>query len=150
MPSSNWITDKSDLPPGKGSYLLWIELSHAAPAPPRFHGSFTPGVYLYAGSAKGPGGLRARCGRHLTQDKSLKWHVDWLTQVAQDIRVLPIMHKSECEVVRSLQGIPGGHAPFSEFGSTDCKSCRAHLLMCPSGYDSEKLDEWINQVCKSE
>jgi Uri superfamily endonuclease len=38
------------------------------------------GRYLYCGSAKGPGGLKARLSRHMRRGKSVRWHVDQLTE----------------------------------------------------------------------
>ena len=71
----------SAVPPDPGAYLLLIEL--AAPLAlgiPRFGAAILPpGRYAYGGSAYGPGGLRARIGRHLRRDKPLRWHVDRLT-----------------------------------------------------------------------
>ena len=54
---------------------------------PRF-GKLTlaAGQYAYVGSAHGPGGLRARVGRHLRAEKPLHWHIDYLTAA------LPVMH----------------------------------------------------------
>jgi Uri superfamily endonuclease len=37
------------------------------------------GRYLYCGSAKGSGGIRARLSRHMRPDKVIHWHVDLLT-----------------------------------------------------------------------
>jgi Uri superfamily endonuclease len=36
------------------------------------------GDYLYVGSALGPGGLAARVGRHLSEEKALHWDIDFL------------------------------------------------------------------------
>jgi Uri superfamily endonuclease len=38
------------------------------------------GRYLYCGSDKGPGGLKARLSRHFRHGKSVRWHVDQLTE----------------------------------------------------------------------
>ncbi len=62
------------VPSGPGAYVLIIEL----PAPlaldiaglPRAR--LAPGRYAYCGSAYGPGGLKARIGRHLRADKALR------------------------------------------------------------------------------
>jgi Uri superfamily endonuclease len=34
------------------------------------------GRYVYCGSAKGLGGLKARLSRHMRRGKSVRWHVD--------------------------------------------------------------------------
>ncbi len=41
--------------------------------------SLNPGIYVYIGSAYGPGGLRSRIMRHLRRNKKVFWHVDYLT-----------------------------------------------------------------------
>jgi Uri superfamily endonuclease len=47
--------------------------------------SFSPGWYVYTGSAFGPGGLAARVGRHVKQEKKCRWHIDYLsTRLAVD------------------------------------------------------------------
>ena len=42
-----------------------------------------PGCYVYAGSARGPGGIRARVRRHLRPDKTPHWHIDQVTAYAK-------------------------------------------------------------------
>jgi len=54
------------LPKEAGAYLLLIDLDKALSGTIR-HRAFTlpPGLYFYAGSARGPGGIAARVARHL-------------------------------------------------------------------------------------
>ncbi|MGB9617311.1 MAG: DUF123 domain-containing protein, partial [Desulfomonilaceae bacterium] len=40
---------------------------------------FTPGYYVYLGSAKQYGGIESRVNRHLKKNKKLRWHIDYLT-----------------------------------------------------------------------
>ena len=42
--------------------------------------SLTEGTHVYVGSARGPGGLRARISRHLRREKKERWHVncEWI------------------------------------------------------------------------
>ncbi|MCD6487845.1 MAG: GIY-YIG nuclease family protein [Desulfurococcales archaeon] len=42
---------------------------------------FKPGIYIYVGSALGPGGLLKRISRHLRREKKKHWHIDYLTSV---------------------------------------------------------------------
>ena len=59
----------------KGAYFLVVELEERLE-----RWDLEPGLYLYVGSAWGPGGLLARTKRHLLKSfKRPKWHVDWLT-----------------------------------------------------------------------
>lgn len=90
-----------------------------------------PGWYLYAGSARGPGGVRGRVNRHLRRDKRLHWHVDYLATVA-DVAEVWFTHDgeiSEHDVIHMLTRMDGIQVPVRGFGSTDCRAgCTAHLL----------------------
>ncbi|MBB4266205.1 GIY-YIG nuclease family protein [Roseospira visakhapatnamensis] len=126
-----WIDAAAALPADPGAYLLALWLASPAPLPPRFagHPPLPPGWYVYAGSAHGPGGLRARVGRHLRPDKPRRWHVDWITAVATRrlARLLP--GGTECAPVMVLLAhAPPARVPVPGFGSSDCRACPAHLL----------------------
>ncbi|WP_420134783.1 GIY-YIG nuclease family protein [Rhodopseudomonas sp.] len=86
------------------------------------------GRYLYCGSAYGPGGLRARIGRHFRRDKSIRWHIDQLTTTSDVLGAWTIPQGDECELVRRL-GFLG--SPIAGFGASDCPACRSHLLHWP-------------------
>lgn len=86
------------------------------------------GLYVYAGSAHGPGGLRARIGRHLKQEKACRWHVDHLTAAAADVRALAVSEAQECELLTRLLAGGGFGVPVPGFGASDCRTCPAHLL----------------------
>jgi len=64
------------LGPSKGLYVLVISLEE----PIDFGAKrVKPGIYLYLGSAGGPGGLRGRVCRHARHSGGArKWHVDHL------------------------------------------------------------------------
>ena len=119
-----------------GAYLLSIEL--AAPLAlgiPRFGAAtLAPGRYVYCGSAYGPGGLRARVGRHLRRDKTLHWHIDRLTAAGRVAGVRVIPGGRECDLLRDLLARPGVSVPVPGFGSSDCRACPAHLVMVPAGF----------------
>jgi Uri superfamily endonuclease len=51
------------------------------------------GRYLYCGSAKGRGGLKARLSRHMRRGKSVRWHVDQLPEQGLDDRRLDISRR---------------------------------------------------------
>lgn len=136
------------LPPAPGDYLLvwWLTGSQ----PPVHVGRlgairFAPGTWAYAGSAHGPGGLRARLSRHLTPDKPLHWHVDHVAAALAPPSVIAIpgpgkrsgrpvpagghMRRLECDIVRCLLRTVGFLSPIAGFGSSDCRDgCPAHLL----------------------
>lgn len=84
---------------------------------------FPAGNYIYTGSARR--NIVARVRRHLSKNKSLRWHVDYLLAI-EDARVLEVnfYEEPECRLNQQVSGevlIPG-------FGSSDCRSkCRSHL-----------------------
>lgn len=87
-----------------------------------------PGWLVYAGSAYGPGGVGARLRRHFRQDKKQHWHVDRLTTRADSLAAFALEGGSECAVVHRLLASGEFSVPIDGFGSSDCPSCRAHLL----------------------
>ena len=68
------------LPRCSGTYVLVMQARQGFTAAAGCLGRHTlsAGWYLYVGSALGPGGVAARCGRHLKADKAPRWHVDYL------------------------------------------------------------------------
>ncbi len=125
-----------DLPTGPGAYALLLRLTEPVEAPARAFPSavLTPGTYLYAGSAWGPGGIRARVLRHARRRKAQHWHVDRLTRVADLMTVIAFPGGHECEVIERARALPGTSVPIRGFGSSDCRSCAAHLLAVPHGF----------------
>jgi Uri superfamily endonuclease len=67
----------------KAAVMLSGRLTIALPA----------GRYLYCGSAKGRGGLKARLSRHMRRGKSVRWHVDQLPEQGLDDRRLDISRR---------------------------------------------------------
>ncbi len=129
------------LPVEPGAYLLLVDL--AAPLAlgiPRLGAAtLAPGRSAYGGSAYGPGGLRARIGHHLRRDTLPRWHVDRLTAAGRVIEVRPVPGGRECVLVRDLLLVPGASVPVPGFGSSDCRSCPAHLVMLPAGFEFGNL-----------
>jgi len=120
-----------------GAYLLFVEL--AAPRvldiPKLGKPILAAGRYAYCGSAHGPGGLRARIGRHLRRDKAQHWHIDRLTAAGRVVRVRAVPGGRECDLARELLALPGASVPVPGFGSSDCRACPAHLVALPAGFD---------------
>ncbi len=121
----------------KGAYLLLIEL--AAPLSLELAGRpaavLSPGRYTYAGSAYGPGGLRARIARHLRKDKAQRWHIDRLTAAGEVVAVRAVPGGTECFLLEDMRALPGSSVPVVGFGSSDCRRCPAHLLRMPEDFD---------------
>lgn len=127
QPDAGFVTTASDAPALPGAYLLLLTLTEPMTVglPHRPAVTLPAGRYLYAGSARGPGGIRARLARHMRADKRPHWHIDQLTRggTVDGAWVLP--GGNECAVVAALAHLP---APIPGFGSTDCRTCVSHLL----------------------
>ncbi len=124
------VAEDAALPAGPGAYLLILGLSATASLGiPRFAGTgLEPGTYVYAGSARGPGGIRARVGRHLRSEKAVRWHIDHLTTGRRSIWANVHPDADECSLVARLLAGGAFETPLPGFGSSDCRSCTAHLL----------------------
>ena len=114
-----------------GTYVLILHLSGEASIGIGRLGTFglPVGYYLYVGSARGPGGLRARLRRHLRREKPQHWHIDYLLPVSNVVEVWSIVspRRLECLWAQVLVKMPGASTPVLRFGSSDCR-CPAHLI----------------------
>lgn len=84
---------------------------------------FPAGTYIYTGSARR--NMEARIRRHLSREKRLRWHIDYLlASPAAEVVAVERYTESECALNRQTAGrvlIPG-------FGTSDCrKGCGSHL-----------------------
>ena len=133
---------EDEVPRARGSYLLVARLAHPAEIPVGRLGTFLfpAGWYAYAGSALGPGGLRARLARHRRADKRLHWHVDYLLRVSgmEAAWYLASEDSLECAWAAALASIAGHQQWPPRFGASDCR-CPGHLVYCPA----RPLDEQI-------
>ncbi len=135
------MTAVDELPAAPGAYLLVVDLdaplaldiTSLSPA------VLAPGRYAYGGSARGPGGIRARVARHLRADKAVRWHVDRLTAAARVVSVFAQPGASECALFARLLATPGVRVPVPGFGSSDCRRCPAHLAAVPPGFTGDSL-----------
>lgn len=129
----------ADLPREPGAYVLLIRLEKRLSLDiPAFQGkSLLPGLYAYCGSAWGPGGIHARLSRHLRKEKPVRWHVDRLTAAGKLEQAGIHIAGHECDLAGKLLA-QGGLAVLPGFGSSDCRSCPAHLLRMPNGGDLPK------------
>jgi Uri superfamily endonuclease len=110
-----------------GAYLLLVDLREVTfvtlPSKPGV--SLIPGRYIYAGSANGPGGLKARVSRHTRRAKRSRWHIDQLTENGDVLGAWIFPGGVECDLVDMYSALP---VPIVGFGSADCQRCRSHLL----------------------
>jgi len=95
---------------------------------------FGKGIYMYVGSARGPGGLKARLTRHCRGPTRTRWHIDYLTSNS-NVRVTAAVI---AEANLDLEEVIAGGMLRKEycikpaikgFGSTD-KTSYTHLFTC--------------------
>lgn len=89
-----------------------------------------PGYYVYVGSARGPGGLRARLGRHLAGAGRRRWHIDYLRArlaVAEAWYAAGGGEGVEHAWAAALASLSGAEQPARGFGASDCR-CSSHLF----------------------
>ncbi len=100
-------------PSAPGAYILQITIAESAlvTIAGQSPTELTAGRYLYCGSAKGPGGLRARLARHMRRGESVHWHIDQLTERGIVIGSWIVPNGRECELVAMLGALP---MPISE------------------------------------
>ena len=127
--------EAQSVPADGGAYLLILRLARPLALNIRtLSADILPsGWYAYAGSAHGPGGLRARIARQLKTEKSVHWHIDRLTPVADPLIALAYPQARECGLVSVLIGSGGFTAPLPCFGASDCRQCSSHLLRWTEG-----------------
>ena len=121
------------LPSLPGTYALLLELPGVTRLDVGGLGrlTFDAPVYLYAGSAFGPGGLAARLAHHLGRAARPHWHIDRLRRVARvsqvwmttDERRLECAWSKAAASMRSARTVEG-------FGASDCR-CVSHLVALP-------------------
>lgn len=125
--------DPAGLPAVPGAYVLLVVLERGLDIvlPRRLPVHLPPGRYLYCGSARGPGGLKGRLSRHLRPDgKTVRWHIDRLTQAGRAAGAWIFPGGDECALVARLAALP---VPIAGFGASDCRICGSHLLAWPQG-----------------
>ena len=134
-----------ELPGEPGCYVLAVRVLEGLEVRAgRLRAVLERGLYLYVGSAGGPGGLRARVSRHFRRGKRVWWHIDRLTTSPHAM----VVGVAYC--ARSGCGVPGesrvvsclasrGYTPVAGFGSSDDPGSPGHLLKAPAG--PEGLDK---------
>lgn len=133
------MTSAFDLPEHPGTYALWLRSRRSGAVVVGRLGllSLRPGVYVYVGSAFGPGGLRARVGRHLRVKKAKRWHVDHLRPHTSLEAVHYCDAPAEHEWAQVLARSPGAEIPLPRFGASDCR-CPSHLFFFARARDAER------------
>lgn len=131
---------KLKIPAKPGIYTLVIEI--AQPFRRKIgrlgDGNFESGVYTYTGSAMGKvTNLRVRVSHHLTTEKKMYWHMDYLLslETATIMRVVYVeAHlRKECQVAKGIEELAQTKIVMRGFGSSDCH-CSSHLHYFPNLY----------------
>ena len=109
-----------------GSYVLLIKLKDNTSINIGKLGifDFKKGFYVYVGSALN--GLEIRINRHLRTNKKIHWHIDYLLEIGEIIKIfyLENFEKEECKISNEFK--KRLHF-FEGFGCCDCK-CKSHLF----------------------
>ena len=118
--------------PEAGLYVLLVRLGRPVR---RRVGALGPvalpaGWVLYTGSARRH--LRHRLARHLAPEKTLRWHIDYLTTAPGASPLGGVVFSgggwSECSLNRRMGELSGMAVPVPGFGAGDCRAgCPAHL-----------------------
>ena len=134
--SGLWVTpDEIGKTPAFGcAYVLVLRLDETIQIefPRVASDQLMPGWYVYVGSARGSGGIRARIKRHFQHGKTAHWHIDLLTMHAVEMAALAVTDGHECELVDKLLESLRFKVAATGFGSTDCSRCESHLLTIPT------------------
>lgn len=118
------------IPRTPGTYLLLLSL------PARVEAQigrlrridFAPGLYGYAGSALGPGGLAARLNRYMSGAGRRHWHIDYLLPHARLLGALAREDPQRLECTWAAWARQQAQACIRGFGSSDC-ACPSHLFV---------------------
>lgn len=147
----------SSIPSENGIYALHLTLPDTQSLQVGRLGmfAFPPGEYIYFGSALGPGGLKARLGRHIRGDGRQHWHIDWLRKVADvtGFYFLVTNRRLECLWSQALMKSPQVTIPVPCFGASDCRDhenpCLAHLVHLSQGGNPEIIQEILSRTSGS-
>lgn len=111
----------------KGIYLIVIHLDRQVRIYIGSLGevSFLPGYYVYVGSAQNS--LEARIQRHLSKNKRCHWHIDYLLEFGQIVKILVYPGLDRFWESRIANILLQRYKPIPGFGCTDTKDV-SHLF----------------------
>ncbi|RMG82062.1 MAG: GIY-YIG nuclease family protein [Bacteroidetes bacterium] len=139
-------------PHSKGTYVLVVKVNFNKTLSIGKLGKFTfiVGYYFYIGSSFGPGGLRARLNRHLSQHKNLHWHIDYLVKYGQIKQVWynisPVQQEHRWAQVFSI--LPSVEPAVKKFGASDCR-CLTHLFYTASSNVHHIFESFCRRISKA-
>lgn len=130
----------------KGTYCLIIYLkkdSKIKIGKKLGYTDFKKGHYVYVGSAMNS--LESRIRRHLSDEKKLHWHVDYLLKKSQITEVIynESTKKIECKISQYLSTKACG---IADFGCSDCE-CESHLYYFKNRNEAiENVEDAFNSI----
>ncbi|SDX19118.1 GIY-YIG nuclease family protein [Thiocapsa roseopersicina] len=114
-----------------GTYAVLLSPIHQEPVQIGRLGilMLSTGVFIYVGSALGPGGIASRCRHHQRISTSPHWHLDYLRPHCEIIGYWIVYgtERREHAWAHALGRLPGVRRPLPGFGSSDC-DCPTHLI----------------------
>jgi Uri superfamily endonuclease len=87
---------------------------------------FSKGTYAYVGCAKK--GMEKRLLRHLSEDKNIHWHIDFLLS-NEHVKIVDIFYNSDSklDVCKVAKRASVSSVYINGFGASSC-SCKSHLF----------------------
>jgi len=129
----------------KGTYILLTKLAKTQKIKPGKlpETDYKKGTYLYVGRART--GLRARINRHISRQKKLFWHIDYLLQKAKIVEIwIRQDYCAECNTADKIRDFkPTAAKAIQGFGSSDCR-CLSHLFYLLPG--TKGLESLRNEI----
>ena len=120
----------------QGVYALIIEVPKKVETTVGALGTieFDQGIWIYIGSALGTTStsLEKRIIRHLSINKKIHWHIDYL--LTNDVNILDVIwaetkNEEECNLTRKLKESRDFESGPLGFGASDCSShCGTHIF----------------------
>jgi Uri superfamily endonuclease len=87
---------------------------------------FSKGDYAYIGCAKK--GMEKRLLRHLSEDKNIHWHIDFLLSNGEvEIHEIYFTSDKNMDVCKIAKKVSLNSVYINGFGASDC-SCKSHLF----------------------
>jgi Uri superfamily endonuclease len=125
-----------------GTYAVLLSPNHQEPVQIGRLGILilSTGVFIYVGSALGPGGIASRCRHHQRIATRPHWHLDYLRPNCEIIGywIAYGTERREHAWAQALGRIPGARRPLHGFGASDC-DCPAHLVELDAAPPPETL-----------
>ena len=103
------------------------------------HMLLQPGFYIYVGSSRGPGGIRARVSRHRRRKKKLHWHIDYLRQQTALIETWTMTGTTNYEHDWAAALAAKYTTAHKRFGASDCR-CSSHLFYAAARPPPDTID----------